>query len=69
MVMTWNVGSRCLPDMKDLDIAIVLLGRQQNRLSRQIKALYDDYFDYCGILPIWATDSTPSGTGIPDDRG
>jgi hypothetical protein len=32
--------------MKDLDISIVLLGRQQDRLSRQIKALYDEDFDY-----------------------
>jgi hypothetical protein len=32
--------------MKDLDIAIVLLGRQQDRLSRQIKALFADDFDY-----------------------
>jgi len=32
--------------MKDLDVAIVLLGRQQDRLSRQIKALYDEDFDY-----------------------
>jgi hypothetical protein len=32
--------------MKDLDIAIVLLGRQQDRLSRQIKALFAEDFDY-----------------------
>jgi len=32
--------------MKDLDIAMILLGRQQDRLSRQIKALYDEDFDY-----------------------
>ncbi|KAF0279153.1 hypothetical protein FPL11_09875 [Spiribacter aquaticus] len=32
--------------MNDTQIVIVLLSRQQDRLSRQIKALYDEAFDY-----------------------
>jgi hypothetical protein len=41
--------------MNDTQISIVLLGRQQDRLSRQIKTLYDEDFDY-RTLQRWRDD-------------
>jgi len=39
-------SARNVLDLNNIQIAIVLLGRQQDRLSRQIRALYDEDFDY-----------------------